>query len=220
MPLLEFGLASCTFFEFQLLLTQLSGKALFGGSNSWKNSWKRTNHSRNGAALSDRDSDPVRLWCPWADWQSILLANVLKLLHGELPCMKVRVGSRSNVCAGGWGAHRDAGDTRARVRRAVGSRAAPLCVLSLFRLQTGSTERSLGVLLLVFDSEFPTVPVQYYLYLGLPSKDSLNVFKFHRVWFHRNFRSLRTSSHVLLRSQRFTVGSTDCTCRDRTAVPL
>ena len=110
-------------------------------------------------------------------------------------------------------------ETRARVRRAVGSRAAPLCVLSLFRLQTGSTERSLGVLLLVFDSEFPSVTGTL-LYLGLPSKDSLNVFKFHRVWFHRNFRSLRTSSHVLLRSQRFTVGSTDCTCRDRTAVPL
>ena len=103
------------------------------------------------------------------------------------------------MCAGGWGAHRDAGDTRARVRRAVGSRAAPLCVLSLFRLQTGSTERSLGVLLLVFDSEFPTVNGTV-LYLGLPSKDSLNVFKFHRVWFHRSFRSLRTSSHVLLRT--------------------
>jgi hypothetical protein len=77
------------------------------------------------------------------------------------------------VCAGGWGAHRDAGDTRARVRRAVGSRAAPLCVLSLFRLQTAPTERSLGVLLLVFDSEFPTVTGT----LGLPSKDSLNVFE-------------------------------------------
>jgi hypothetical protein len=59
-------------------------------------------------------------------------------------------------------------ETRARVRRAVGSRAAPLCVLSLFRLQTAPTERSLGVLLLVFDSEYRPLPVHYYIWVYLP----------------------------------------------------
>ena len=119
MPLLEFGLACSTFFVFQLL----SGKAPLGGG-----SWRGTNLFRNGEAPSDRDSDPARLWCPRADWQSFSIAYVLKLLHGELPPfmsrVRLRVRSRRNLFAGGWGAHRDAGDTRARERRAMGSRAA------------------------------------------------------------------------------------------------